>query len=144
MSGDVFSATKRSAVMRAVKGADTGPELRIRKALFAEGLRYRLHDRRLPGSPDLVFPARRAVLFVHGCFWHGHRCPRGARAPKSNAAYWTAKIARNRARDAAAEAALRAAGWRVFMVYECEMKDAAAAARRLAKLIRDEGGRSRP
>jgi DNA mismatch endonuclease (patch repair protein) len=77
---DVFSKKKRSEIMRAVKGRGTKPELKIRKALHARGFRYRLNDRRLPGSPDLVFPKHRAVLFVHGCFWHGHDCARGARA----------------------------------------------------------------
>jgi DNA mismatch endonuclease (patch repair protein) len=133
---DVFTPEQRSAVMRAVKGANTGPEMALRRALHRLGLRYRLHGKDLPGRPDLVFPARRAVLFVHGCFWHGHDCARGRRAPKSNRAYWTAKIARNRARDAAAGEKLAAAGWRVFVVWECEMKDVEATARRLARAIK--------
>ena len=101
---DVFSPEQRSAVMRRVKGRDTGPEMAVRRILRAVGIGYRL------------------AVFVHGCFWHGHDCPRGARAPKANAAYWRAKIDRNRARDAAAEAALQAAGWRVVTVWECAMK----------------------
>lgn len=133
---DVFTPEKRSAVMRAVKGADTKPEIALRKALFRLGLRYRLHVKALPGKPDLVFPRRRAVLFVHGCFWHGHDCARGRRVPKSNRAYWTAKIARNRARDAATGERLAAAGWRVFVAWECEMKDVEATARRLARAIK--------
>lgn len=123
---DVFSKEKRSEVMRAVKARDTGPEMRLRRALHAEGYRYRLHRKDLPGSPDLVFPARRAVIFVHGCFWHGHDCPRGARTPKSNRAYWEAKIDRNKARDAAALDALVRAGWRALVVWECELKGDAA------------------
>ncbi len=119
---DVFSEEKRSAVMRAVKAHDTKPEMRLRRALHADGYRYRLHAKDLPGSPDLVFPARRAVIFVHGCFWHGHDCPRGARVPKSNRAYWEAKIARNKTRDAAALAALEDTGWRALIVWECEIK----------------------
>ena len=122
MRTDVFSEEKRSAVMRAVKARDTKPEMRLRRALHAEGYRYRLHAKDLPGSPDLAFPARRAVIFVHGCFWHGHDCPRGARVPKSNRAYWEAKIARNQARDAAALAALEDAAWRALIVWECELK----------------------
>jgi DNA mismatch endonuclease (patch repair protein) len=109
--------------MRAVRARDTGPERALRRLLHARGYRFRLHRRDLPGSPDLVFPARRAVLFLHGCFWHGHDCPRGARAPRANAAYWAAKIARNRARDAAALAALAAAGWRARVVWECALRD---------------------
>ncbi|MEO1252256.1 MAG: very short patch repair endonuclease [Pseudomonadota bacterium] len=118
---DVFSPEKRSAVMRAVKSGNTKPEMALRKALFALGYRYRLHDKRLPGRPDLVFHQHRTALFVHGCFWHGHNCKRGARTPKSNADYWIEKIRRNRERDAANKAALEADGWRVLIVWECEI-----------------------
>lgn len=118
---DVFSAQKRSAVMRAVRGRDTGPELRVRRALHAAGFRFRLQRADLPGRPDLVLPRHRLAVFVHGCFWHGHDCPRGRRAPKTNAAYWQAKIARNRARDAAAQAALTAAGWTPVIIWECAL-----------------------
>lgn len=118
---DVFSAQKRSAVMRAVRGRDTGPELRVRRALHAAGFRFRLQRADLPGRPDLVLPRHRLAVFVHGCFWHGHDCPRGRRAPKTNAAYWQAKIARNRTRDAAAQAALTAAGWTPVIIWECAL-----------------------
>jgi DNA mismatch endonuclease (patch repair protein) len=121
---DVFTPEQRSAVMRRVKGRDTAPELAVRRILRAAGIGYRLGGAGLPGRPDLVMKGRRAAVFVHGCFWHGHDCPRGARKPKANAAYWTAKIDRNRARDAAARAALEASGWRVVTVWECEMKAA--------------------
>ncbi len=120
---DIFSPEKRSEIMRAVKSADTGPERVLRKALHAKGFRYRLNVKTLPGTPDLVFPKHRAVLFVHGCFWHGHGCPRGARVPKSNADYWRAKIARNVKRDAKSIAALRKLGWRVKISWECYLKD---------------------
>lgn len=133
---DVFTEAERSAVMRAVKSRDTGPEIALRKALFRLGLRYRLDDRRLPGRPDIVFPGPRAAIFVHGCFWHGHECPRGRRRPKANARYWRLKIARNRARDAAAAAALRRLGWRVMIVWECALKEPARVARRLARRIK--------
>ena len=119
---DVFTPEKRSAVMRRVKGRDTGPELTVRRILRAAGIGYRLGGGGLPGRPDLVMKGRRTVVFVHGCFWHGHDCPRGARAPKANAAYWAAKIDRNRARDAAAQTALEADGWRVVTVWECGMR----------------------
>jgi DNA mismatch endonuclease (patch repair protein) len=136
MSGsDVFTPEKRSAVMARVKGKDTKPELKLRRLAHALGYRFRLHRKDLPGSPDLVFPKRRAVIFVHGCFWHGHDCARGARQPKQNANYWTAKIARNRARDAQAQAALRDKGWRVDVVWECEMKDVDALASRLKRFL---------
>lgn len=109
--------------MRAVRSRDTGPEMKLRKALFARGLRYRVNVKTLPGTPDLVFPKFRAVLFVHGCFWHGHVCKRGRRVPKQNAAYWRAKVARNRARDRTAIVALRKLGWRVKISWECYLKD---------------------
>ncbi|TVQ54567.1 MAG: DNA mismatch endonuclease Vsr [Rhodobacteraceae bacterium] len=117
----------RSAVMRRVKARDTAPEMRVRRLLRALGHSgYRLHWGDAPGRPDIAFPGRRAAIFVHGCFWHGHACPRGARAPKANAAYWAAKIARNRARDVETEARLSAMGWRVFTVWECALRDEAA------------------
>jgi DNA mismatch endonuclease (patch repair protein) len=109
--------------MRRVKGTGTGPELAVRKLIWSLGGRYRLNRADLPGKPDIVLPGRRLAVFVHGCFWHGHDCARGARVPKSNRAYWTAKVARNRARDGAATAALRAAGWRVEVVWECALRD---------------------
>ena len=138
MSADPFSKEKRSEIMRAVKGRDTGPEVALRKALHRRGLRYRLNVKDLPGKPDLVFPRFRAALFVHGCFWHGHDCPRGARVPKSNRAYWTAKIARNKARDAANAERLAAAGWRVIIAWECELARAGAAEAIAAAVRRSE------
>lgn len=119
---DVYSPEKRADVMRRVKGQDTTPELIVRKALTRLGVRYRLHRKDLPGRPDIVMPGRRLVIFVHGCFWHGHDCARGARVPKQNRDYWVAKVDRNRARDAANQSALAAAGWRVETVWECETK----------------------
>lgn len=111
----------RSAIMRAVRSRDTGPERAVRQLLYALGYRYRLHRANLPGSPDLVFVRRRKVIFVHGCFWHGHSCKRGARLPKSNADYWRAKIARNRARDTQCIDQLCHAGWNSLIVWECEL-----------------------
>jgi len=132
---DVYSAEKRSAVMRRVKGKDTSPEMAVRRALTRLGARYRLHRKDLPGSPDVVLGPRRLALFVHGCFWHGHDCARGARAPKQNRDYWIAKIARNRARDAAARQALEGSGWGTETLWECELKDAQALEARLARLL---------
>ena len=127
----------RSAVMRRVKARDTGPELKVRgllRALGAPG--YRLHRRDVPGRPDMAFVGRRLAIFVHGCFWHGHECARGARTPGTNAEYWRSKIARNRARDATALAALKAKGWRALTIWECELRDEAAARARLAAFLR--------
>jgi DNA mismatch endonuclease (patch repair protein) len=122
LTTDVFTPEQRSAVMRRVKGRDTTPELKVRDALRRAGIGYRLGGGGLPGRPDVVMKGRRVALLVHGCFWHGHACARGARQPKANAAYWAAKIDRNRARDALNEAALVAAGWRVITVWECDLK----------------------
>jgi DNA mismatch endonuclease (patch repair protein) len=110
--------------MRQVKGRGTAPELAVRRVIWRLGGRYRLNRADLPGKPDIVLVGRKLAIFVHGCFWHGHECARGARVPKANRDYWTGKIARNRARDVAARAALEAAGWRVELVWECELKDA--------------------
>ena len=132
---DVFDPAKRSAVMARVKGRDTKPELLLRRLLTGLGARYRLHRKDLPGSPDVAMPGRRLAIFVHGCFWHGHDCARGARVPKANREYWLAKVARNQARDARNVADLTAAGWRVETVWECEMKDQGALRERLSKLL---------
>jgi DNA mismatch endonuclease (patch repair protein) len=112
----------RRRTMRAVKSKDTKPEWIVRRLLHAAGYRYWLHVSSLPGKPDLVFPGRRAVIFVHGCFWHGHDCKRGARMPATNRQYWSAKISRNKQRDAEHIHAIRKAGWRVLTVWEYETK----------------------
>ena len=119
---DVFTREKRSAVMARVRGKDTKPELAVRAILRTAGIGYRLGGQGLPGRPDIVMKGRRIAVFVHGCFWHGHDCPRGARKPRANADYWISKIGRNRTRDAASAAALAANGWRVITVWECAMK----------------------
>lgn len=113
----------RSAQMALVRGQDTKPEMRVRKALHAAGLRYRLHDKKLPGSPDLVFPSRRIALFVHGCFWHRHPGCAAARLPKSHQEFWAAKLAGNVERDKRNHAALESAGWKVIVIWECETRD---------------------
>lgn len=114
----------RSAIMRSVKSVDTKPEMAVRRLAHRMGYRFRLHCKSLPGTPDLVFPRLRKVVFVHGCFWHGHSCARGDRTPKNNRDYWVAKIARNRKRDRRSRALLRAQGWEVFIAWECRVKRA--------------------
>jgi len=121
--------------MARVRSRDTGPELRLRRLLTDLGVRYRLHRRDLPGSPDVVLPGRRLAIFVHGCFWHGHDCARGARVPEANRDYWMAKIGRNVARDRRTLAALTDAGWRVEIVWECDLKDEPALRARLQTLL---------
>jgi DNA mismatch endonuclease (patch repair protein) len=125
----------RSAVMRAVKSRDTTPERAVRAMLRAIAPGYRLHRADLPGKPDIVYSPRKLAIFVHGCFWHGHDCPRGARTPKTNTDYWRAKIDRNRARDQKTLDALTVMGWRTLVVYECEIKDKPALTARLAEAV---------
>lgn len=112
----------RRRTMRAVKSRDTAPEKLIRRLLHAAGYRYRLHVKSLPGSPDLVFHSKRKAIFINGCFWHGHECSRGSRVPKANRQYWERKIARNRERDCSTLEKLKALGWRVLTIWECEIR----------------------
>lgn len=120
---DVVDRTTRSRMMAGIRGKDTKPELLVRKALHAFGLRYRLHVKDLPGKPDLVFPKHRAVVFVNGCFWHRHHGCKLATVPKSNAEFWEQKLEANRKRDLLHVQQLRALGWRVFTIWECELDD---------------------
>lgn len=132
---DVHSPAQRSFNMSRIRGRDTGPELRVRGILHAAGLRYRLHGKGLPGKPDLVFAGPRAVVFVHGCFWHMHRCKYGKPAPETNKDFWTEKRRGNVERDKRNRTALRADGWKVFEIWECVTRDEAALRARLAPVI---------
>lgn len=125
------SGASRSDIMRAVKRAHTRPEIVVRQALHALGLRFRLHRRDLPGSPDIVLPKFRTVVFVHGCFWHRHSDCRYATTPKSRQEYWLPKFEANVERDARKEAQLRELGWRVLVMWECETKSLEALEARL-------------
>ena len=118
---DVLTTEQRRFNMSRIRGRDTKPEMLIRKGLHARGLRYRLQDRKLPGRPDLVFPRHRAVILVHGCFWHGHDCPM-FRLPATRTEFWEGKITTNRTRDVKAHQALLVLGWRVLTVWECSLK----------------------
>ncbi|MFP4172620.1 MAG: very short patch repair endonuclease [Candidatus Hydrogenedentota bacterium] len=129
------SDSARSRTMRQVKDRDTAPEMMVRREIHRLGYRYRLHRKDLPGKPDLVFPGRRKVIFVHGCFWHGHDCARGARVPKTNQEYWTRKIARNVERDRLNRERLHALGWDSMVVWECELKDKAAFIRQVQAFL---------
>jgi DNA mismatch endonuclease (patch repair protein) len=126
--------------MSRVRGRDTKPEMLVRRLIHAAGLRYRLHGKSvqgkaLPGRPDLVFAGRRAVVFVHGCFWHMHKCQLGKPVPATNADFWAQKRLGNAERDKRNRAALRADGWRVFEIWECETRDPRRLARKVAKVI---------
>src|ERR1700731_2708856 len=118
---DVLTPEQRSFNMSRIRGRDTKPELILRRGLHTLGFRFRLHRKDLPGRPDLVFPARRTVIFVHGCFWHGHHCPM-CRMPVTRSAFWQTKIEGNRNRDRRAISDLVAAGWRVLVVWECALR----------------------
>lgn len=131
----------RSYIMSHIRGKDTSIEVMVRRYLFARGLRFRKNDRRYPGHPDVVLPRWHAVVFVNGCFWHMHDgCPRQTR-PKSNVEYWTAKLLRNRERDAEQHAALAAMGWHVITVWECEL-DRAHREARLERLYEEITGKA--
>ena len=122
--------------MRRVKARNTGPEKTVRALLRSLGhTGYRLDRRNLPGTPDIAFISKRRAIFVHGCFWHGHECKRGARTPKTNTEYWTAKIAGNRARDTVAAIALKKLGWGCLTIWECELKDHTALNARLTEFL---------
>jgi len=119
---DRVSEQKRSKIMSSVGSKDTGPEIAVRKMLHGVGYRYRLHNRSLPGSPDIVFQRRKKVVFVHGCFWHGHGCRYG-QLPKSKTEYWENKISANKERDAKNVTQLAKLGWKVLVIWQCQLKD---------------------
>lgn len=132
---DNLSLAQRRRAMQAVRSVDTGPEWTVRRLVHSMGYRYRLHAKDLPGKPDLVFPGRKKAIFVHGCFWHGHSCPHGARQPMTNVEYWTTKIEKNRARDRRNRRALSALGWRSLVVWECRTKNVQSLRNRLKSFL---------
>lgn len=131
---DRLTPERRSWLMSRIGSRDTGPELAVRSLLHRLGFRFRLHRRDLPGTPDIVLPGRHAVVFVHGCFWHGHTCKR-AGMPKSRNTYWAEKIEANRRRDANKRRMLRSRGWRVLTVWECELKNPDRLSARLLRFL---------
>jgi DNA mismatch endonuclease (patch repair protein) len=131
-----FQASKeRSRIMRAIKSKDTTPEMVVRRLIFSKGFRFRLHDKTLPGKPDIIFKSMKKIIFVHGCFWHGHDCKRGARIPKKNREYWTEKIRKNVARDSNYLVELKKLGWDTMIIWECELKDIRAIESNLMKFL---------
>ncbi len=128
---------QRSSNMRAIKGSNTKPELLVRRMLHGMGYRYQLHRKDLPGKPDIVFGPRRKVIFIHGCFWHGHACKHGQRVPKTNTEYWTSKIAGNVERDRRQLEELSEASWTAMTLWECELRDADAVRARLTAFLDD-------
>ena len=132
---DRLSSERRSWLMGRVGSKNTAPEMIVRRLLHGNGYRYRLHVASMAGKPDIVLPSRRSVVFVHGCFWHGHGCKIG-RLPKSRPEFWGPKIARNRDRDASAQRMLKGLGWRVLTVWQCETKDLSELGRRLDRFLK--------
>jgi DNA mismatch endonuclease (patch repair protein) len=141
---DIMSVAARSRRMSLIRSRDTKPELALRRALHARGHRYRIHVSALPGKPDIVFGPSKALIFVNGCFWHGHKCPIG-HIPKSNSAFWLAKVSTNRSRDARNIRKLRALGWKVFVIWECQLRThklTQEVAHRLGTIIRSRSVKS--
>jgi len=134
---DKVSKKRRSEIMSLVRSKNTRPELVVRSLVHRLGYRYRLHLKRLPGCPDLVFGGRKKVVFVHGCFWHGHRdCPKG-KLPKSNLEYWKPKLKRNKKRDLANQDKLGSKGWAALVVWQCELKDLEILSTRIAEFLEE-------
>ena len=140
---DTLTKEQRRRNMQAVKSRDTGPEMLVRRLLHRMRYRYRLHRKDLPGTPDIVFTSRRKAIFVHGCFWHGHGCPKG-RLPKSRRDFWEAKLKGNRERDRRKEEELRSLGWSVLVVWQCETIDLETLSRRLQSFLGHTTVRSAP
>lgn len=134
---DIKSKEERSRNMAAIKASDTKPEMLVRRYLHAHGFRYGLHNHKLPGSPAIVLRKYKTVIFINGCFWHGHEGCKYYRLPKSNTDFWQAKITRNRERDVETSAALTAKGWRIITIWECELKTVAQREETLARLIKN-------
>ncbi len=137
-------SAQRSEIMRAVKSRDTKPEMFVRRLLHRMGYRYRLHRPDLPGKPDIVFSSRKKVIFVHGCFWHGHSCKRGNRQPKTNADYWRAKIERNVERFAGQLEDLAQKGWTGLVLWECELSKESNLRARLIQFLSEHGNQKSP
>lgn len=132
---DKISVASRSANMRAIRSVGMKPEMIVRRAVYKLGYRYRLHRKDLPGKPDLVFGARRKVIFVHGCFWHQHKKCRDGRVPQSNLGYWNRKLVRNVERDTEHLVKLKRLGWKVLVVWECDTKDLPRLGSRLKRFL---------
>ena len=134
---DKLSSTQRKYCMSRIRGKNTKPEILVRKGLHARGFRFRLHNKKLPGSPDIVLPKYGVAIMVNGCFWHGHKGCQYATKPKTNVEFWEAKIARNRHRDEVTSAHLEALGWHVITIWECDLRSADKAAARMDLLAEE-------
>lgn len=134
---DVFTPEKRSAIMARIKGQNTKPEILVRKLVHSLGFRFRIHQNTIPGKPDLVLPRHEKIIFVHGCFWHGHvGCSRGD-LPSTNIEFWEKKILGNRKRDTRVRAKLNRGGWQVLVIWQCQTKDIESLTRRLKRFLEE-------
>lgn len=138
---DHVSKEKRSEIMKRIRGKNTIPELIVRKLVYSLGYRYRLHGKKLPGKPDLVFAGRKKVIFVHGCFWHGHNCKRG-KPPKSNLEYWLPKLKGNRRRDSRNQKLIAASGWTFLVIWQCEIENVTSLKEKIVTFLESRGDRS--
>ena len=134
---DVLTRAQRSFNMSRIRSKNTSPELYVRRLVHRLGFRFRLHNRKLPGRPDLVFASKSKVIFVHGCYWHMHECRFGRVKPATNAAFWEAKRRANVERDCRNEQALKRQGWRVLIIWECSLREPKGITRRLERFLRD-------
>ncbi|SRR5581483_409859 len=132
---DLVSSSRRSEIMSRIRSSDTGPEMQVRRMLHALGYRYALHRRDLPGVPDLVFPSRRKIIFIHGCFWHQHKGCIDGRIPKSRVSFWRSKLQRNVERDRRNISKLRRTGWKVMSVWECDTAKIGSMRKRLTRFL---------
>jgi len=138
---DTRTPEQRHRIMQSVRSKNTEPEMFVRRLLFRLGYRYRIHQKHLPGTPDIVFAGRRKAIFVHGCYWHGHCCKKG-QLPKSRKTYWSEKIAKNRERDSRKQAELHALGWMTLTIWQCELVEPSALEERLRLFLGDRKFRS--
>lgn len=132
---DVLTPAQRRLNMSRIRGKDTKPEMVVRRLVHSLGFRYRLHVRSLPGSPDLVFPSKRKVVFVHGCFWHRHHCKYGRPTPATRARFWQNKLVQNVERDRRTRKAVKKAGWAVLVIWQCQTRDAGLLTSRLVRFL---------
>ena len=133
---DIFSQTKRSDIMSKISSKDTKPEILVRKFLFSKGFRYRINVKTLPGKPDIVLPKYKTIIFVNGCFWHGHNCKKG-KLPSSNTDFWKEKISNNKSRDDKNSDLLVKLGWKVIIIWQCEISKIDNRIKILNKLLED-------
>ena len=141
MVADTLSPNERSKRMSLIRGKDSSPELKLRRLVHGMGFRYRLHVKDLPGKPDLVFPSRRAVIFMHGCFWHRHPGCKLARMPKSKSDFWRSKLEGNRERDLRNQEMLKKLGWHVLVIWECEMENIEKVSNKVREFLQGREGK---